>query len=162
VDNSHMEKLLDMTLEEFRMMSEEPESGLDVDDSALLQLRKSWRLLKAIDALKKDNGYYTLIIEASFAAIERTIQFYLLDKRYIKSGDFVDHESIYQGGESVGLYGVDFKEKLLELWKNNRSRTYYREGIGTAKSADLISEMAEEIHEHVLQLAGESHECICE
>lgn len=162
MDNSDIDKLLDRILEEFRTMSEEPEPGLDVDDPALLQLRKSCRLLKAIEALKRENGYYTLTIETSFAAIERTIQFYLLDKRYMKSGDFVDHEAIYEGGESVGLYRADFKEKLLELWKNNRSRTYYREGIGTAKSADLMSKMAKEIHEHVLQLAGERHECICE
>ena len=52
----------------------EIESGLDVDDAALLQLRKACRLLSGAEALHEAN-YHTLVIEASFVAIERTIEF---------------------------------------------------------------------------------------
>jgi len=161
VDNSSIEDALDDVLEEFRTGSGESENGLDVDDPALLQLRKSCRMLEAVKSLQRQNGYYTVIIEGSFASIERSIQFYLQEKGYLREDEFVDHRKVYELGEDAALYGADFKEKLIRLWENNRSRTYYREGVGTEKSARLMVELAEEIHRHVLQLAGESHECIC-
>jgi len=62
-------------------------------------------------------------------------------------------------GEDAALYNTDFKQKLIQLWENNRSRTYYREGVGTEKSAELMAELAESIHTHILQLTGQNHEC---
>jgi len=118
-------------------------------------------MLEAVQSLQAQNGYYTVIIEASFASIERSIQFYLREKDYIREDDFVDHRNVYDLGENAALYSTDFKQKLVQLWENNRSRTYYREGVGTDKSARLMVDLAEQIHRHILQLAGESHECIC-
>lgn len=161
MDNSSIEDTLDDVLAEFRQGRGEPENGLDVEKSALLQLRKSCRMLKAVKSLQEQNGYYTVIIEASFASIERSIQFYLQQKEYIREDEFVDHRKVYEMGENAALYGPGFKEKLIRLWENNRSRTYYREGVGTENSADLMVDLAEQIHSHILQLAGESHECIC-
>lgn len=162
MDNSSIEDSLDDVLQEFRTGSGQPETGLETDDPALLQLRKSCRMLAAVNSLQDQNGYYTVIIEASFASIERSIQFYLQEKGYIKEDEFVDHRKVYELGENAALYGSEFKKKLIRLWENNRSRTYYREGVGTEKSAALMIELAEQIHSHVLQLAGESHECICD
>jgi hypothetical protein len=161
MENSRIEDTLDDTIEAFRSASDTPETGLDVDDSALLQLRKACRLLEAAASLREQNGYYTIIIEASFGAIERTLQFYLLDNGALHEEDFVTHENVYRMAESVGLYNQNFRDKLLGLWRNNRSRTYYREGVGSAKSATLMLELARGIHDHVLQLAGEKHECLC-
>jgi hypothetical protein len=161
MDNSEIEETLDEASRAFRRRPGNPETGLDVDDPALLQLRKSCRLLNAVESLQEQNGHYTLIIEACFAAIERTVQFYLLDKGYIEDDEFVDHRKVYELGENAALYGSDFRQKLVELWENNRSRTYYREGIGSKRTAELMIELAESIHDHVLQLAGRSHECIC-
>jgi hypothetical protein len=161
MDDSSIEDTLDAVLAEFRSSSGESETGLEVDDPALLQLRKSCRMLEAVRSLREQNGYYTVIIEASFASIERSIQFYLQEKEYIREDEFVDHRKVYELGENAALYTTEFKEKLLQLWENNRSRTYYREGVGTEKSARLMSDLAEQIHGHILQLAGESHECIC-
>ena len=161
MDNSRIEDTLDEVSREFRKGSKNPETGLEIDDPAILQLRKSCRLLDAIKSLQEQNGHYTLIIEAAFASIERTIQFYLLEKGYIEDDDFVDHRKVYQLGENAALYGSDFREKLVDLWENNRSRTYYREGVGSERTAELMVKLAEQIHSHVLQVAGESHECIC-
>lgn len=161
MDNSSIEDTLDSVLTEFRTGSGKPETGLEVDDPALLQLRKSCRMLEAVQSLREQNGYYTVIIEASFASIERSIQFYLQENGYIREDEFVDHRKVYELGENAALYTTDLKEKLIQLWENNRSRTYYREGVGTEKSARLMVELAEEIHRHILQLAGQSHECIC-
>ncbi|MCX2819488.1 hypothetical protein EGH25_09015 [Haladaptatus sp. F3-133] len=161
MDNSRIEETLDEVSREFRKGARNPETGLDVNDPVLLQLRKSCRLLDAVQSLQEQNGHYTLIIEASFASIERTIQFYLLEKGYIEDDEFVDHRKVYELGENAALYGSDFREKLVDLWENNRSRTYYREGVGSERTAELMVELAEEIHGHVLQMAGERHECIC-
>jgi hypothetical protein len=161
MDNSRIEETLDKLSREFRKGARNPETGPNVNDPVLLLLRKSCRLLDAIGSLKERNGHYTLIIEASFASIERTIQFYLLEKGYIKEDEFVDHRKVYELGENAALYGSDFRENLFDLWENNRSRTYYREGVGSERTAELMVELAEEIHGHVLQMAGESHECIC-
>lgn len=161
MDDSPIEDKLDEALAEFRTARGDRETGLAVEDPALLQLRKSCRLLKAVGSLQERNGYYTVIIESSFAAIERTIQFYLQENGYISEDDFVDHRKVYQLGESAGLYDSGFGEKLVRLWENNRSRTYYREGVGTEATAQRMTELAEGIHVHVLQLAGVRHECIC-
>lgn len=162
MDNSEIEQKLDRALTAFEAEPVELEEGLDVDEPARLQLRKACRLLTAADFLRSRNGYYTVIIEASFAAIERTIQFYLLETDMLDEADFITHEHVYQLGRQAALYGDTFAEKLLELWRNNRSDTYYREGRGSERRAHSMYELAADIHAHVLQLAGESHECICQ
>jgi hypothetical protein len=161
VEDSTIETTLDDALTAFYGSGSDPETGLDVDQADLLQLRKACRLLRAIDALRDDNGYYTVIIEASFAAIERTLQYYLYSTGLIDEEDYVDHHRVYELGEAAGLYSEDFKDKLVELWEKNRSRTYYREGVGTAESAALMADLAHQIHSHVLHLSQETHECIC-
>ncbi|MFB6197368.1 MAG: hypothetical protein ABEI52_03730, partial [Halobacteriaceae archaeon] len=152
----------DEALETFRHAPETPEEGLDVDDPTILQLRKACRLLEAAEFLEAENGYYTVVIETSFSVIERTLQFYLLDTGLLHDDDYVSHEQVYDLGEQAGLYNQDIRDKLLGLWRNNRSRTYYREGIGSQQSATHMTTLARQLHDHVLQLAGSSHECICD
>jgi len=161
MDSSDIEDLLDEAQTLFERSGTGFEEGLDVDDPSLLQLRKACRLIDAAQFLEQEDGYYTVIIEASFAAIERSIQFYLLDTGLLHEDEYVNHEEVYQRGEDAGLYSGEFAGKLTNLWRNNRSDTYYREGVATGNRAEKMLELAEEIHGHVLQLAGESHECIC-
>lgn len=161
MENSDIEDLLDQAGTLFERPGENFEEGLDVDDSTLLQLRKACRLLDAATFLQARDGYYTVIVEASFAAIERTTQFYLLEKRLLHQDEYVNHEDVYERGVQAGLYDEEFADKLDALWRNNRSETYYREGIATEERAERMLELAEAIHRHVLQLAGQSHECIC-
>lgn len=77
MEGSDVAELLDDAQELFERGSGDPEKGLEVDSSEMLQLRKACRLIDAANQLI-ERGYYTLIVEASFAAIERTIQFYLI------------------------------------------------------------------------------------
>jgi len=161
MNDSPIEEELDAALREFRSQPGQPEPGLDVREPALLQLRKSCRLLSAVASLRARNGYYTVVIEASFGAIERTIQFYLLENDYVGEDDYLDHERVYALGATAGLYDDSFRGKLEELWRNNRSRTYYREGIGTEATAERMAELAGQLHEHVAQLSGRSHDCYC-
>lgn len=161
MENRHIEQTVDAALDTFRHAPDVPEEGLAVDDPALLQLRKACRLLDAAEFLEAENGYYTLVIEASFAVIERTLQFYLLESELLHDDDFVTHEHVYDLGEQAGLYDADFRDKLRDLWRNNRSRTYYREGIGSQQSAAHMTALARQIHDHILQLAHRRHDCIC-
>lgn len=162
MENSNIENLLDEAQTLFKRPGENFEEGLDVDDATLLQLRKACRLIDAATFLQKLDGYYTVIVEASFAAIERTIQFYLLDNELLHEDEYVDHAEVYARGRQAGLYEQEFAGKLDTLWRNNRSDTYYREGVATEKRAEKMLDLAEEIHSHVLQLAGQKHECICD
>lgn len=162
MDDSEVEDLLDEVQTLFERSGTGFEEGLDIDDTTLLQLRKACRLVDAANFLKEQDGYYTVIVEASFAAIERTIQFYLLDTDLLHEDEYVDHGDVYQMGENAGLYSEEFAGELTNLWRNNRSDTYYREGKATEERTKKMLELAEAVHSHVLQLAGEGHECICE
>jgi hypothetical protein len=161
MEDSDIADVLDDVQTRFERPGDDFEEALDVDDATLLQLRKACRLIDAAQFLREEDGYYTVIVEASFAAIERTIQFYLLDKGLLHEDEYIDHENVYSRGVNAGLYGDEFAGKLTNLWRNNRSDTYYREGIATEARAGKMLELAEEIHHYVLQLAGESHECVC-
>lgn len=161
MQNSRVDTLLNEADTLFERPGEDIEDGLDVDDPALLQLRKACRLLTAAEFLEAHNGYYTVVIEASFSAIERTIQFYLLHRDFLSPEEYVDHIAVYRRGEEAGLYDAEIRERLIVLWRNNRSETYYREGVGTAARAAIMLDLAQEIHQHVLQLAGSRHDCLC-
>ena len=106
MENSRIEAALDDAIEAFRGTTDAPEDGLTVDDPALLQLRKACRLLEAGEFLAAENGYYTLVIEASFGVIERTLQFYLLEAELLHEDEFVSHEHVYDRGEQAGLFAV--------------------------------------------------------
>src|SRR6056297_727860 len=95
--SNELEEALGDTEDAFQRRPENPEVGLEyVSDSSVLQLRKACRLLDAagflldaagflLDAagfLLDRNGHFTVIIEASFVAIERSIQFYVEEKGY--------------------------------------------------------------------------------
>ncbi len=161
MENSHVAELLDDALTLFERPRGTVEAGLNVDEAALLQLRKACRLIEAATFLRDYDGYYTVIVETSFAALERTIQFYLLDRELLHEDEYVNHADVYRRGRRAGLYDREFAGKLEMLWRNNRSETYYREGIATEERSERLLALAEQLHDHVLQLAGREHECIC-
>jgi hypothetical protein len=53
VNESRIETALDDALASFRTAPGRPETGLDVSDPALLQLRKACRLVDAVEALRR-------------------------------------------------------------------------------------------------------------
>ena len=61
----------------FERPPERTETGLDVADPALVQLRKACRTLDGGRQLF-DAGYYTLAIEASFTALEKSLLYWLV------------------------------------------------------------------------------------
>jgi hypothetical protein len=96
VSSRRIETLVEEAQAAFDSPPEDLESGLDVQDAAILQLRKACRLLAGAEA-HLDTGYYTLVIEASFAAIERTVEFRLLERGRTEPRDLPGtHAGVYK------------------------------------------------------------------
>jgi hypothetical protein len=138
------------------------ESDLDVSEAALVQLRKACRLLEAARTLREQNGYYTVVIEASFVAVERSIQFYLLQRGHASSEDLrYEHTAVYQQAGEVNLFSETFADRLMQLWKQNRAEVYYRETVASAEQADAMLSLAEAVHQYILDFTSLTHECVC-
>lgn len=143
----------------FQRTPENPETGLEhVADSSALQLRKACRLLDAARFLLERNGHFTVIIEASFVAIERSIQFYVEEKGYDVPGQ--SHTEVYDLGVQAGLFPRDVADRLEELWRENRSESYYRTGVAGDYRARTAFRLAEPLHEEIVALTR-TNDCIC-
>jgi hypothetical protein len=144
----------------FQRTPENPEVGLeDVADPAALQLRKACRLLDAARFLTERNGHFTVVIETSFVAIERSIQFYVEEKGYRVAGQ--RHTQVYELGVQAGLFSQDVADRLEALWTENRSESYYRTGIVGEYRATTIYDVARTVHDEVVALTR-TRDCLCE
>jgi len=138
------------------------EPGLDVEDAALLQLRKGCRLLAGADTLR-DAEYYTLVIEASFVAIERTVEFRLLERGTMDPNDLRAHIQECIEKRLLSGFSLNRSPKIwADLWREHRAKTYYQDGLAAADRADTMYELASEIHEFVVGRSRQGHECICD
>jgi len=138
------------------------EEGLDVDDAELVQLRRACRLLE-VGANLLNQGYYTVVIESAFVAIERTIQFRLIHDGAMSPEEVISsHRRLYQRGAEIGLYDDAFGDELAELWNRNRTETYYRLGVATKEQAEEMHRLADEVHQHLVEMSRMSHECLCQ
>jgi len=82
------------------------EEGLDPNahDADVIQLRKACRLLDACRLLRGHDGYHTSVIEMSFAAIERTLEFYALTASNDTIDDFREgHDRAYDRAATLNL-----------------------------------------------------------
>lgn len=120
-------------------------------------------MLETATTLRERNGHYTVVIETSFVAIERSIQFYLIHRNAASGSDLRhDHAAVYERAAEMNLFSPSFGDRLLDLWKTNRAAVYYREAAATAEQADAILELATAVHEYTLQFASAAHNCLCD
>lgn len=126
-----------------------------------MQLRKACRILDGIRALRDIDRHYTLVVEGSFAALERTVQFYVVERGLAEPDEMQSHEETFEYGAQAGVFSESTKEDVVELWKNHRNETYYQQERATSEQAVAMLAYAECIHEHVPKLAGRAHDCIC-
>ena len=121
MSSTRIEQLIDNVQAAFDRRPTDIEAGLDVEDAALLQLRKACRLLAGAEALQ-DASYYTLVIEASFVAIERTVEFRLLERGTIQPDDLPGtHPGVYRVRGRVPR-GLTPKVNADKHYINNRIR----------------------------------------
>jgi len=127
MSSTRIDTLLDEVQAAFDRRPTDIETGLDISDPALLQFRKACRLLAGAKALRAQ-GYYTLVIEASFVAIERTVEFRLLERGTAEPDDLPGtHPGVYREAAAVGIFSEDTAEDLASLWRDHRAKTYYKE-----------------------------------
>lgn len=161
MESNELESLMERAERVFEREARNVEDHLDVSSAALLQLRKACRLLQAAERLHRD-GYYTLGIEAAFVSMERTVEFRLLEQGIFDSDTLPqNHTDVYETGADEGLYSEEFQTRLEDLWKDYRSKTYYRDGLASAERAERVSDLARELHRHVLGFSSQGHECVC-
>jgi len=157
-----IEGLIDDAQAAFDRRPTEIEAGLDVGDPALLQLRKACRLLAGAETLH-DAGYYTLVIEASFVAIERTVEFRLLERGRREPDDLPGtHPGVYREAATIGTVSESMADDLADLWREHRARTYYQDGLASVDRAQALLALASEIHAYVVGQSQQGHECLCE
>lgn len=138
------------------------ESGLDVDDAALLQLRKACRLLEGGEALF-EAGYYTLVIEASFVAIERSVEFRLLERGRMNPTDLPgSHPGVYRAAATRGIFDESTADELADLWRDHRAKTYYQDGLASATRAGTMLALGSELHTYITGRSQQGYECICD
>jgi hypothetical protein len=137
------------------------EPGLDVTEDALIQLRKACRILDGIGALRDIDRHYTLVVEGSFPAIERSVQFYAVDAGAVESNEIRDHNETFGLGAEAGLFTANTADELIGLWETYRNGLYYQQRRATAEQADAMLTYARCLHEHATALAGRRHDCIC-
>lgn len=162
MESNELESLLERAERTFEREARTVEDHLDVSSAALLQLRKACRLLQAAERLREE-GYYTVGIESAFVSMERTVEFRLLEQEVFESDDLPqNHTDVYESGADVGLYSEEFQRRLEELWKDYRSKTYYRDGLASANRADRTNALARELHRHVVGFSQQGYECVCD
>jgi hypothetical protein len=162
INHDDIEPELSNAQEAFRRGGQTPEEGLDVSSADLIQLRKACRLLSGADQLLED-GYYTLTIEAAFTSIERTLLFWLITEgHHDPSQPPQSHTTAINRSAEVGFITDEVATELEDLWNENRAHTYYQDGMATDKRANSMVALADEIHSQIVNLVGQSHECICE
>jgi len=140
------------------------EEGLDPNehDPDVIQLRKACRLLDACRLLRDHDGYHTSVIEMSFAAIERTLEFYALTASNDTIDDFREgHDRAYDRGAELGLVTEETARRLKQLYRDNRAAAYYRDTVAARQQAEATFDQAVAIHDYVKNFARLSHECRC-
>lgn len=140
------------------------EEGLDPGDYDVdvIQLRKACRLLDACRLLRDHDGYHTSVIEMSFAAIERTLEFYALTASNDTIDDFREgHDRAYDRAASLNLITEETARRLKQLYRDNRAAAYYRATVAAARQAEAMFDLAVLIHDYVKDFARYSHECRC-
>lgn len=161
MSSTRIESLIDEVQRAFDDPPGHVETGLDVEDAALLQLRKACRLLTGSDRLV-DAGYYTLVIEASFVAIERSIEFRIIERGAMDPRNLPgSHTSIYREAANLGLFSESVADDLADLWREHRAKTYYRDGLAAEARARRLAELATEVHQFIVGQSSQGHECIC-
>lgn len=134
----------------------------DVNETAVIQLRKACRLLDACRLLREHDSYHTGVIEISFAAIERTLEFYALTASNDTIDDFREgHDRAYDRGSELGLITEETARRLKHLYRENRAAAYYRDTVAATQQADALFDLAVVSHEYTKDFAQYSHECRC-
>lgn len=160
MSGSRIESLVDEVQATFDRRPDDIETGLDTNEADVLQLRKSCRLLRGAELLLEE-GFYTLVIEASFVAIERVIEFRLLESGVEPRDLPGTHPGVYTEASQRGILSEYSAMNIQELWRDHRAKTYYQDGLAARRRAELLYDLATETHDFIVNQSTKRHECLC-
>lgn len=156
---TNIETALEAADEAFTERPRDVETGLDESNEAALLLRKACRLLAALDDLASINGYYTLTIEMSFAAIERSMEYYIANRNRDPPNT---HTGTFEMAAELGFLTDEQSETCTELWSRYRNKNYYDDGKATRERADAMQTLAELVHRRAVDMTqGGAGTCLC-
>lgn len=137
-------------------------SGSDADAADVL-LQKACRLLLAADCLQDEGEFYTSILEHAFAAIERTLEGYLVAFTGAEPSDFHDHEDTYRRARGQVPLTKGTLESLEALYAARRTGHYYGTTVTTERQASEMLTAARRLHSHVVGFDPDLERfCVCD
>lgn len=137
------------------------EAGIDSEEDWTTQLTKACQLIDGARTIRNHNGHYTAVIELCFGAIERSLEAWLLSETGDEMNDLTDHEYVYERVDQQGLFSDATGSGLAELYAENRTQSYYANRTPTREQADAMTELAEAVHEHIVDEIDEKNYCTC-
>lgn len=159
------------TLDRIERLVQRPEAG-PVQDSlswqrdgadADIQLGKACAMLGTCRQLRDGTNNYVSIVELSFNAIERSLQFYLVEMTAAESADFHDHSDVFEEIEARNVFSDTAVAARIEaLRSRHRARYYYDIDRPGRDFATAMHDIAEEIHQFIVELADAQSRCNCE
>jgi hypothetical protein len=141
------------------------EPGLDASPDAAdgaVQIGKACRLLELAHRIEELGPYYGAILEASFIAIEHTIQGYLLALTGVEDHELRDHDRPYELARGQVPLKEATIDRLERLYDARRTDHYYGTTVTTEQQATALRDVATAVHEHVVGFEGEvARLCTC-
>lgn len=137
------------------------EAGIDTDADWKIQLTKACKLLGAVKKIDSD-GYDTAVIELCFGVIERSLEAFALAEGGDELADFHDHTHCYDRAAALGFLSRGTATELVDLYRNNRTESYYGGRRPTRRQARAMQRLAREIHRYAGDQIREGGVCTCD
>ena len=127
-----------------------------------IQLGKACAMLGTCRQLRRGTNNYVSIVELSFNAIERSFQFYLVEKTPAESADFRSHGQVFEEISARGVFSeTDVPDRIDAFRSAHRARIYYDLDRPGRDLAAGMHELAEAVHAYVVTFADAHSRCSC-
>jgi len=132
-------------------------------DDADIQLGKACAMLGTCRQLRQGTNNYVSIVELSFNAIERSFQFYLVEMTTAESTDYRDHAEVFDDIAARNVFSDEDVASRIDAFRSeHRSRFYYDIDRPGRDFAMAMYDLAEEIHEYLVEFGDAHSRCNCD
>lgn len=128
-----------------------------------IQLGKACAMLGTCRQLRDGSNNFVSIVELSFNAIERSLQFYLVEQTAANSSDYRNHRQVFEHIAARGVFSDENVADRIDAFRSeHRSRIYYDADRPGQDLALAMHELAEEVHAYVVAFADAQSRCSCD
>lgn len=167
-DPTEIQRALEAVADAFEYGHGEPgfEPGIDSSadaDEGTVTLQKACRLLASAERTDDETDFYTSVVEHSFAAMERSIEGYLIRIAGDDPSSLRDHVTPYERARAQVPLEDDTIGRIEQLYESNRTTYYYGTSVATARQAGALLDLAWAVHDHLVGFDGDlGRSCICD